>query len=73
VAFSAAENSQALLVFSDPAILERHREKIIHLAFKKRLPAIYPWRLYVEEGGLMVYAPNLGKCTGGPLSTSTKF
>jgi len=59
VAFSAADKSQALLIFSDPAILERHRERIIHLALKNRLPAIYPWRLYVEEGGLMVYAPNL--------------
>jgi putative ABC transport system substrate-binding protein len=58
-AFSATDNAQALLVFSDPAVLERHRRKIIDLAFKKRLPAIYPWRLYVDEGGLMVYAPNL--------------
>jgi len=58
-AFSSADTSRALLVFSDPAVLERHRQRIIHLALKNRLPAIYPWRLYVDEGGLMVYAPNL--------------
>jgi putative tryptophan/tyrosine transport system substrate-binding protein len=58
-AFSATDNTQALLVLSDPSVLERNRRKIIRLAFKNRLPAIYPWRLYVEEGGLMVYAPNL--------------
>ena len=58
-AFSATDNTQALLVLSDPSVLERNRRKIIRLAFKNRLPAIYPWRLYVGEGGLMVYAPNL--------------
>ena len=60
-AFSAADkdNTQGLLVFSDPSVLERHRPRIIALALKARLPAIYPWRLYAEEGGLMVYAPSL--------------
>ena len=46
-------------MFSDPAVLERHRGRIIALAIKYRLPAIYPWRSYVEEGGLMVYGPSL--------------
>jgi putative ABC transport system substrate-binding protein len=60
-AFSAAQNARpdALLVFSDPAVLERHRQRIIALSINHRLPAIFPWRFYVEEGGLMVYAPNL--------------
>jgi putative tryptophan/tyrosine transport system substrate-binding protein len=49
----------ALLVFSDPVLLERYRERIIALAVKLRLPAIYPWRRYVEEGGLMSYSPDL--------------
>jgi putative tryptophan/tyrosine transport system substrate-binding protein len=49
----------ALLVFSDPVLLERYRERIIALAVKLRLPAIYPWRTYVEEGGLMSYSPDL--------------
>jgi putative tryptophan/tyrosine transport system substrate-binding protein len=60
-AFSATDRARpnALLVFSDPSVLERHRERIIALARKYRLPAIYPWRSYVEEGGLMVYGPSL--------------
>jgi putative ABC transport system substrate-binding protein len=61
IAFSATDSARpnALLVFSDPAVLERHRGRIIALALKSRLPAIYPWRSYVEEGGLMVYGPSL--------------
>jgi putative ABC transport system substrate-binding protein len=47
------------LVLSDPAILERHRSVIIKLADKHRLPAVYPWRVYVEDGGLMTYAADL--------------
>ena len=52
-------NTKALLIFSDPSVLERNRARIIALAAKYRLPAMYPWRLYVEEGGLMGYAPSL--------------
>jgi putative ABC transport system substrate-binding protein len=60
-AFSAADktNAKALLIFSDPSVLERNRARIIARAAKYRLPAMYPWRLYVEEGGLMGYAPSL--------------
>ena len=29
---------------------------IVELVEKSRLPAIYPWRDYVEAGGLMAYA-----------------
>jgi ABC-type uncharacterized transport system substrate-binding protein len=60
-AFSAMGKTRpkALLVFSDPSVLERSRQGIIALARKYRLPAIYPWRFYVEEGGLMGYAPSL--------------
>jgi len=60
-AFSATDraNTKALLIFSDPSVLERNRARIIALALKYRLPAIYPWRYYAEEGGLMVYAPSL--------------
>lgn len=48
-----------LLVLSDPVVLERNRERIIALALKYRLPAIYPWTIYVEESGLMSYSANL--------------
>jgi len=60
-AFSVKERPRpkALLVFSDPSVLERNRDKIISLSAKYRLPAIYPWALYSAEGGLMSYAPSL--------------
>jgi putative tryptophan/tyrosine transport system substrate-binding protein len=35
-----------------------HRRLIVELAEKYRLPAIYPYRDYVEAGGLMAYALN---------------
>ena len=38
-----------------------YRALIIELAGKYRLPVVYPYRDYVEEGGLMAYAPDLGE------------
>jgi putative ABC transport system substrate-binding protein len=37
-------------------ILLPYRQLIVELAEKNRLPAIYPWRDYMEAGGLMAYA-----------------
>jgi putative tryptophan/tyrosine transport system substrate-binding protein len=48
-----------LVVFSDPVLLERNRGSIITLARKYRIPTVYPWRNYVEEGGLASYSANL--------------
>jgi putative ABC transport system substrate-binding protein len=48
-----------LIVFSDPVILERNRPSIIALALKYRMPTVYPWRNYVEEGGLASYSASL--------------
>jgi putative ABC transport system substrate-binding protein len=50
---------RALVVFSDPLLLERHRPMIIRLAAKHKLPTVYPWRNYTDEGGLMSYAADL--------------
>jgi putative ABC transport system substrate-binding protein len=36
-----------------------HRQLIVELAEKSRLPAMYPLRDYVEQGGLMAYGPDL--------------
>jgi putative ABC transport system substrate-binding protein len=36
-----------------------HRELIIALAVKNRLPAIYPYRLFIKSGGLMAYGPDV--------------
>jgi ABC-type uncharacterized transport system substrate-binding protein len=44
-----------LLLRPDPAVLESNRAKIAELALSHRLPAIYPWRHYVDSGGLMSY------------------
>jgi putative ABC transport system substrate-binding protein len=51
----------------DAAILDEggsflaQRALIVELAGKHRLPIIYPYRDYVELGGLMAYAPDLGE------------
>jgi putative tryptophan/tyrosine transport system substrate-binding protein len=44
----------ALLTVPD-ATLVAHRDVIIALAARYRLPAVYPWRYVVAEGGLMSY------------------
>jgi putative ABC transport system substrate-binding protein len=36
-----------------------HRELIITLAARHRLPTIYPYRFYVAAGGLISYGPDL--------------
>jgi putative ABC transport system substrate-binding protein len=60
-AFSSMSKAgtNGLIVFSDPVVLERNRGTIIALALKYRIPTVYPWRNYVEEGGLMSYSASL--------------
>jgi putative tryptophan/tyrosine transport system substrate-binding protein len=55
-----SERAQALLVFASP-LLHRDRSRIMELAAKHRLPAIYQWREHAEEGGLMAYGSNLAE------------
>ncbi len=58
-AFSAMsrEHASALNVLSD-AMFTLNQKRIVDLAAKSRLPAIYPSSDYVEAGGLMSYGPN---------------
>ena len=35
------------------------RDQIVALAARHKLPAVYPYRFFVEAGGLMSYGPNL--------------
>src|SRR5262249_9031305 len=41
------------------AVVGDHRQEIVDLAVKSRLPVMYPISSYVEEGGLMFYGANL--------------
>jgi putative ABC transport system substrate-binding protein len=47
----------ALTVWSTPMFLSERR-RLVDLAVKNRLPAVYPWREFVDAGGLMSYGPN---------------
>jgi putative ABC transport system substrate-binding protein len=35
------------------------RRRLVDLAAKNRLPAVYPWKEFVEAGGLMSYGLNV--------------
>ena len=54
----AAERADALFVLSNP-ILNRDRKRIIALAARHRLPAIYEWRESAEDGGLLAYGAKI--------------
>jgi putative ABC transport system substrate-binding protein len=55
-AFEAITKARAgAIVVSGAAVLFLSRREISALAFKHRLPAIYPLRQYVESGGLISY------------------
>jgi putative ABC transport system substrate-binding protein len=47
----------ALILTVSPAAL-RHREMIIGLAARHKLPAVYPYRFFATEGGLVSYGPD---------------
>ena len=55
-AFARADNG-GLIVLSGAASLA-HRELIITLAARERLPAVYSDRVFVTGGGLISYDPN---------------
>ena len=52
------ERTQALNVLASP-LLAAYSQRIVDLAAKGRLPAIYQWREHVQAGGLMSYGPVL--------------
>ena len=59
-AFAEIERAQVggLVVFSGPIPLA-NRASIISMAAKRKLPAIWPDRLYVLDGALMSYGPDV--------------
>jgi ABC-type uncharacterized transport system substrate-binding protein len=52
-----AARAEALIMASDRALLA-HRARIVDFAVKRWLPALYPYREFVEAGGLVSYAPS---------------
>jgi putative ABC transport system substrate-binding protein len=56
-AFARAPNGG--LIVTPNASVSVHRDVIIALAARHKLPAVYPYRDMVADGGLMSYAPDL--------------
>ncbi|HEY7162918.1 MAG TPA: ABC transporter substrate-binding protein [Candidatus Binatia bacterium] len=54
---SIRKHSDAGLVLAN-AIIFSERKRVASLAVKNRLPVIFPQSEYVDDGGLMSYAPN---------------
>jgi putative ABC transport system substrate-binding protein len=54
----ATEPNGGLIVLPSP-VTQRYRAPIIALAGQRRLPAIYPYRHFVAEGGLISYGIDL--------------
>jgi putative ABC transport system substrate-binding protein len=57
VAFSRAPN-RGLIAIPGLAV-NAHRNLMIALAARHRLPAVYPRRFFVDQGGLMSYGPDV--------------
>ena len=55
-AFARSSNGGLIVTASPAATL--HRDLIITLAARHRLPAVYPFRYYVTAGGLISYGPD---------------
>ena len=52
------ERTEVLLTFNDSVILNSRR-RVVELASKNRLPAMYELKGYVDEGGLISYGPHV--------------
>jgi putative ABC transport system substrate-binding protein len=53
-----AQRAEALITLRNPVIVV-HGRRVIELAARHRLPAMYDDREFVEAGGLMAYGANL--------------
>jgi putative tryptophan/tyrosine transport system substrate-binding protein len=52
-------SSNGGLIVTPNALATRHRDLIITLAARHRLPAVYAWRFFAADGGLISYGPDL--------------
>src|SRR5215813_5590539 len=58
-AFKTAKQKQVGAIMVNPGRrFAAERKRIVELAVKHRLPAIYPQKEFVDEGGLMSYGPD---------------
>jgi ABC-type uncharacterized transport system substrate-binding protein len=55
-AFARASNGSVIVTSGTQSIV--HRKLIITIAARHRLPAVYPYRFYVSDGGLISYGPD---------------
>ena len=58
VAIFAREPNGAVVVFPSPVTIQ-YRESIIAATAEQRLPAIYPYRFFAVDGGLMSYGASV--------------
>lgn len=56
---AARQHASAMLVNAD-AFFTSHRKKIVSLAAQHKLPTMYAWREFADDGGLMSYGISLG-------------
>ena len=54
-----AARAGAIEFLEDPAVLDSHPSETLALATATRLPAIYPFRSWVDMGGLMSYGASM--------------
>ena len=55
--FARDSNDGLIVVVSSIATIQR--DLLVKLAARHRLPTVYPYRFFVDAGGLMSYGPNL--------------
>src|SRR5262249_15609694 len=54
-----ARTNQDGLMVTNAALLFNERRSILDFAMKNRLPCVYPFRPYADDGGLMAYGVDL--------------
>lgn len=62
-----SEGAGAIHVLPSP-FFNAHRRQLIELAARYRLPAIYEFKNYVDDGGLMSYGPSINEMYRGMAS-----
>jgi putative ABC transport system substrate-binding protein len=53
-----ARGSNGGLIVTTSVLAQAHRDLIITLAARDRLPAVYPYRFFIASGGLISYGPD---------------